>query len=192
MRVRGLRAVVPVVVAGTGLGLWDGLAHAEGAAPEPGAPAAAGRAPKPNVAAAPSGPGQKGERQQAWWARAREVLFRDLELTAEQTRAVDGILESQEEARARSQELQAELATARRERKPERSTALREELRKIRTKLKSPHTVIDEMRALLSDEQRPTFDMNRAHLVAESQKTPKAQKGQRAKRRAAGAEPDTE
>jgi len=192
MRVRGLRAVMPVLVAGTGLGLCGGLARAEGAAPVPGAPAAAVRVPTPNVAAAPAGLGQKGERQQAWWARAREVLFRDLALSPEQTRAVDGILETQEEARARSQELQAELATARRERKHERSAALREELRKVRTKLKSPHAVIDEMRALLTDEQRPTFDMNRAHLVAESQQTRNPQPGRRASRPGAGAEPDTE
>jgi hypothetical protein len=40
------------------------------------------------------------------------------------------------------------------------------------------------MRALLSEEQRPIFDMNRARLAAESQQ---AQEGQRNRRPRAGA-----
>jgi hypothetical protein len=196
MRARDLRGVVPVLIAGAGLGLWGGLAHAEGSAPEPGAAASAGRVPTPNVPAAPSRRSQDGEQQQAWWARAREVLFRDLELSPEQARAMDEILESQQKARARAQELQAELGPARRERNAARSAALQEELRAIRAELTSPHTAIEEMRALLSDAQRPTFDMNRAHLVAEGQKSPKAQPAQRtkppARRPAAGAGTDAE
>jgi hypothetical protein len=43
---------------------------------------------------------------------------------------------------------------------------------------------MEEMRALLTEEQRPIFDMNRARLAAESQQS---QKGRRKKRSRAGA-----
>jgi hypothetical protein len=43
----------------------------------------------------------------------------------------------------------------------------------LNAQLKSPHETIEDMRALLSKEQHPTFDMNRAHLVAEGQQPKK-------------------
>ena len=84
--------------------------------------------------------------REEWWTHAHEVLFVDIQLSAEQSRGLDEIIE----ARLAQQESVA-----------------------INAQLKSPHETIEDMRALLSKEQHPTFDMNRAHLVAEGQQPKK-------------------
>jgi hypothetical protein len=89
------------------------------------------------------------ERREEWWAHAREVLFSDIQLSAEQSRGVDEIIE----ARLAEQESVAPNA-----------------------QLDGPHETMEDMRALLSNEQHPTFDMNRAHLVAEDQQPKKKQR----------------
>ncbi len=102
---------------------------------------------------------------------ARDVLFTELELSEEQARRVDAMIEAQFHRRARSREIAAELRTAQSRADEERSAALRAEQREIRAQHhNSPQGLIEEMRTVLTDEQRPTFDMNRARLVAESQK----------------------
>ena len=89
-------------------------------------------------------------------------------------------------ARKRAEELRTELEAARRQGDQERLARLRAQLRARRKELKSPHAPIEEMRKLLSEAQRRTFDMNRARLIAEGQKARQAQQGVRAKRRGAG------
>jgi hypothetical protein len=84
--------------------------------------------------------------REEWWTHAHEVLFGDIQLSAEQSRGMDEIIE----ARLAQQEGVA-----------------------INMQLESPHETIEDMRALLSKEQHPTFDMNRAHLVAEGQQPKK-------------------
>jgi hypothetical protein len=86
------------------------------------------------------------KRREEWWTHAHEVLLDDIQLSAEQSRAVDEIIE----ARLAQQKGGA-----------------------INMQLKSPHEAIEDIRALLSKEQHPTFDMNRAHLVAEGQQAKK-------------------
>jgi len=88
--------------------------------------------------------------REEWWTHAHEVLFGEIQLSAEQSRGVDEIIE----ARLAQQESVA-----------------------INMQLESPHATIEDMRALLSKEQHPTFDMNRAHLVAEGQQAKKKRRG---------------
>jgi hypothetical protein len=90
------------------------------------------------------------EWREEWWTHAHEVLFGDIQLSAEQSRGVDEIIE----ARLAQQESAA-----------------------TNMQLGSPHETIEDMRALLSKEQHPTFDMNRAHLVAEGQQAKKKRRG---------------
>ena len=140
MSLRGV-SVIAVLLAGAALVHAAGSSHAEGP-----------------------------ERQREWWVHARHVLFTDLELSREQARGVDAIIEAQLATRARLQELDAQLAAARRPEDAERSDALRAERRAIREQLEGPHELMQKMRALLAEAQRSTFDMNRARLVAEGQK----------------------
>jgi hypothetical protein len=215
MRARGLRGTALLLIAGAGfgfviagaglgflisgagLGLAAGFAQPEGAAVEPQASDAGGSGrreamPKPR-AKRPAERGQRGDPQRdEWWVHAREVLFRDLELSAEQARGVDAIIERQLAARKRARELETELQAARRQGDAERTATLRAELRANRAQIKGPHARIEEMRALLSEEQRPTFDINRARLVAEGQQSRKPRQEQRARRPGAGGEMDTE
>jgi hypothetical protein len=86
------------------------------------------------------------------------VLFDGIELGAEQSRGVDAIIEAQLKVGRRSEEL-----------------------------CKGPDECMEEMRALLSEEQRPIFDMNRARLAAEDQQ-PRKQRRQRRPRADAEAE----
>jgi hypothetical protein len=58
-------------------------------------------------------------------------------------------------------------------RNPERTEAAGNAAVAIRAQIKKPHEVFEEMRALLSEEQRPTFDMNRARRIAKGQTPPK-------------------
>jgi hypothetical protein len=137
-----VRHAAAILIAGAGLCLATGPSNAEGA-----------------------------ERQRAWWFRAQQVLFTDLELSPEQARAVDAIIETQLAARARLQDLDAELRASQERSDEERAAALRVERRATRAQLEDLHELIEAMRALLAEAQRPTFDMNRARLLAEGQRT---------------------
>jgi hypothetical protein len=125
------------------------------------------------------------QRRVEWWANSRTVLFSDIELNAEQLRGVDEIIEKQLDQRRRSGELQAEFKASQRQADQKRIGALRTESRTARAKLKDPDELIEEMRALLSTERHPTFDTNRARLVAEGRQT---QKKRRRRKAEAGAE----
>jgi hypothetical protein len=189
MRARGLRGALALLIAGSGLGLPEGPARAEEPALAPDT-AESGEAARTRRARSRRDSAQLAERQEEWWSRAREILFRDLTLSAEQVRGVDAIFEKQRAARKRAQELRTELATARKQGDPQRIAGLRKELRANGDQLRNPHAHIDEMRALLTEDQRPTFDMNRAHLVAEGQQAQQGRKERRARQPDAGAAAD--
>ena len=193
MRARGLCGAL-LLIAASGLGPTGSPAHAEGAAQELDAGGSGEREPPPKEPGSSSrrSPRQPQGEPEEWWIHAREVLFEGLELSAEQTRGVDAILEGQQAARRRAQELQAELEAARGRGDKERVASLRKELRANRSKLRNPYARIEQIRALLSPEQRPTFDMNRARLVAEGQQSRKARQAKPAKRPAAGADGNAE
>ena len=129
-----------------------------------------------------------------WWRHAREVLLDGIALSEDQAHQVDAIIESQISARDRTRELKTRLRSARRENDGPRSSALRAELRANRAQLKDPYQRIEEIRELLTEPQRPVFDMNRARLVAESQHAREGQRRRRPKRArpAADAQPKTE
>jgi hypothetical protein len=117
------------------------------------------------------------------------VLFSDIQLSAEQSRGVNEIITTQLAERRRSGELRAELKAIQQQADTERSAALRAESRALRARHKGSHECIEEMRALLSEEQRPTFDTNRARLAAEGQQS---QKKRRQWKRGAGSEAGVE
>ncbi len=81
-------------------------------------------------------------------------------------------------------ELRAELGTAKLQGDTERARVLRKETVPLRRERKGPDESMEEMRAFLSEEQRPIFDMNRARLAAEVQQPRK----ERRKRRRSGAD----
>ncbi len=187
MRAEGLRSAVAILIAGTGVGLAVGSANAETAAvAELEAPDSADSGVRDATPTA-----QKAEQRREQYAlrsqrrekallHARVVLFDGIELGAEQSRGVDAIIEAQLEVGRRSTELRAEIGTARQQGDTERVRAIGAEGRPLRARRKSPDECMAEMRALLSEEQRPIFDMNRARLAAEGQQ-PK--KGRRQRRR---------
>ena len=117
-------------------------------------------------------------------AHARAVLFDGIELSAEQSREVDAIIEAELKRGRRIEELHAELDVARRQGDTKRIRAIRAERESLLKQRKGPNETMKEMRALLTEDQRPTFDMNRARLVAESQH---AQSGRRKRGPRAGA-----
>jgi hypothetical protein len=172
----GLRSAVAILIASTSIGLAVGSANAETAA------VAELEAPD----SADSGIREQREsqyqRREKWWTNARAVLFSGIELSAEQLRGVDEVIEAQLEVGRRSEELRAELGTAQQQADKERSTAIRAESRALRARRQGPHECIEEMRALLSEEQHPAFDMNRARLAAEGQQ-PRTRKERRQRRR---------
>jgi hypothetical protein len=131
----------------------------------------------------------QSQRREKWWTDARAVLFEGIELSAEQSRGVDAIIEDQLQHGRRSGELLAERAAARKQGDTERIRAIRVESRALRARRKGPHECMEEMRALLTEEQRPIFDMNRARLAAEGQE-PRKRRGQGIPR--AGAEVEAE
>jgi hypothetical protein len=122
------------------------------------------------------------QKKRDWWNHAREVLFSDIELSAEQAHAVDAIIEAQLNTRARLQQLDAKLSTARKTRDSKGTGAAREEFRVLKKQLEEPHEIYEEMRAVLAEEQRPAFDMNRARHVAAMQGSGRARPGERAER----------
>ena len=172
----GLRSAVAILIASTGIGLAVGSANAETAA------LAELEAPD----SADSGIREQREsqyqRREKWWTNARAVLFSGIELSAEQSCGVNEVIEAQLEVGRRSEELRAEFGTARQQADKERITAIRAESRALRARRQGPHECIEEMRALLSEEQHPAFDMNRARLAAEGQQ-PRTSKERRQRRR---------
>ncbi len=180
MRVVGVVPVMAMLIAISWVGSMAGSAHAEQSA-VPAAAEAVGSAPKQGMPRARSRqtPAERASQREAWWNHAREVLFRDIELSPEQLRGVDAIVERQEKGREQLDEVRTELGAAQKAGDSKRVGELRAELRKGRAKLKSSQARIDEMRALLSDAQRPTFDLNRAHLVAERQQSRQARQRKR-------------
>jgi hypothetical protein len=151
----GRCTAVAILIMGSGVCLAIDLANAETTATAAAKLEALSSADSGIRDPAPTAPDAERRRKQGeptrkwreeWWAHAHEVLFGEIQLSAEQSRGVDEIIE----ARLAQQESVA-----------------------INAQLESPHETIEEMRALLSKEQHPTFDMNRAHLVAESQQPKK-------------------
>jgi hypothetical protein len=100
------------------------------------------------------------------------VLFTDIEISAEQAREVDAIIDEQLDKRDQQLRRDGAFNAARKSRDPERIEAARTALSASREQLKEPHEIYEALRALLSEEQRPKFDINRARHVAESQTTP--------------------
>jgi hypothetical protein len=192
VRAVGLRSAVAILIAGTGVGLAVGSANAETAAlAELEAPDSADSGVRDATPTAPSAEqrreqrGLQSQRREEWWTHARAVLFDGIQLSAEQSRGVDAIIEAELEVGRRFGELRAELGTAQQQDDTERIRAIRAESRPLGERLKGPHECIEEMRALLSEEQRPTFDGNRARLVAEAQQP---QEKRRQRKRGAGSE----
>ena len=122
-----------------------------------------------------SGQKLKLQNWQDWWHHAREVLFRDIPLSAEEAQAVDAVIARELKMGAELQQRDAELKAARKSRDSARVDAARAALGESRAKLKKTHEIYEELRALLSEEQRPAFDMNRARHVAEN-RTPAKQR----------------
>jgi hypothetical protein len=188
VRAEGLRSAVVVLIVGAAVGLAVGSAMAETVA-EPEAPGSADPGLRDSTPAAPAAEelgeqrASRYQRREEWWAHARAVLFSDIQLSAEQSRGVNEIITTQLAERRRSGELWAELKAIQPEADTERILAIRHEIRALRARHKGSHECIEEMRALLSEEQRPTFDTNRAHLAAERQQP---QKKRRQRKRGAG------
>ena len=181
-RLRAGIALVSAGVIGTALPLFAGCTEEAGQAPEP--PAATRSATHAEKAGLPSkvnavdGRELRLQKKQLWWNHARELLLSNIEISAEQARGVDAILGEQLDKRAQHQQRDVELRSARKSGDPERSGAAYTAVLAIRAQIKEPHEIYEEIRALLSEEQRPQFDMNRARHVAESQapaKQPAAQ-----------------
>jgi len=188
MRAEGLRHALVILIAGCGLGVGSAAAADSGEEPDgPEAGADAVREPGPDGPEAQE-PRKARQRRNLlpdeWWAHAREVLFEGLELSEEQTRQINAIIERQIDARERALKFQSELQAARLQADKERSATLQGKLTANRAQIKRPYDRVEEIRALLREEQRPSFDMNRARLVAEGQQ-PRMKR--RRKKRGAGA-----
>ncbi len=194
VRAVGLRAALAVLSLGAGLGFAAASAGAEGVEGESEAPAADGTQVRDATQKPPAATGRRArralqeQRRKEWWIHAREVLFAGVELDAEQARGVDAIVETQLRHRARFSELDVQFAAALRRADKERTAELDAQLRATGAQLKEHHQLFEEMRALLTEEQRPIFDTNRARLVAEGQAARKAQReGRRTQRPEPGA-----
>ena len=101
-----------------------------------------------------------------WWNDAREELFTGIDLSADQVRGIDAIIDGQLDRRAQLQQHDAKIQAARKSDNSERDEAARAAFAATHAQIKEPHEVYEEMRSLLSEEQRPTFDMNRARRIA--------------------------
>ncbi len=196
MRAVGLRSAVAILIAITGVSLAVGSANAETAAlAEREAPDTADsgvRDATPTAGKAEQRRERRELRSQRGGERlahARVVLFDGIELSAEQSRGVDAIVEAELKNGRRTEELRPELEAARRQGDTERVRAIREERKSLLAQRKGPDRTMEEMRALLTEAQRPTFDMNRARLAAESQQ---AETGRRKMGPRAGAVVETE
>jgi hypothetical protein len=183
VRAVGLRSAVAILIAVTGVSLAVGSANAETAAlAEREAPDSADSGVRDATQTAGRAEQRRERRElrsqrgEERLAHARVVLFDGIELSAEQSRGMDAIVEAELKYGRSTEELRAELDAARRQGDTERIRAIRAERSSLLEQRKGPNETIEEMRALLTEEQRPTFDMNRARLVAGSQQ---AQKGRR-------------
>jgi hypothetical protein len=183
VRAVGLRSAVAILIAVTGVSLAVGSANAETAAlAEREAPDSADSGVRDATPTAGRAEQRRERRElrsqrgEERLAHARVVLFDGIELSAEQSRGMDAIVEAELKYGRSTEELRAELDAARRQGDTERIRAIRAERHSLLEQRKGPNETIEEMRALLTEEQRPTFDMNRARLVAGSQQ---AQKGRR-------------
>jgi Spy/CpxP family protein refolding chaperone len=116
-----------------------------------------------------SDPEERLHHWEQWWHHAREVLFSGIDLNAEQARQIDAAIDAELERGADLQQRNSELKAARAAGDRSRFRAARRALTESRAKVKETHEVYEELRALLTREQWPAFDMNRARLVAESQ-----------------------
>jgi hypothetical protein len=183
VRAVGLRSAVAILIAGTGVSLAVGSANAETAAlAEREAPDTADSGVRDATPTARRAEQRRERRElrsqqgEERLAHARVVLFDGIELSAEQSRGMEAIVEAELKRGRRIEELRAELDAARRQGDTERISAIRAERHSLLAQRKGPNKSMEELRALLTEEQRPTFDMNRARLRAESQQS---QKGQR-------------
>jgi hypothetical protein len=149
---------------------------------EPGSAIQTMRQKSPSEDPPLDGPEFRLQKKRDWWNHAHEVLFRDIELSAEQAHAVDAIIKAQLNTRALLQQLDAKINVAQKTRNSERIDAAREEFRALNEQLKKTHEIYEEMRAVLAEEQRPAFDMNRARHVAEMQGSERVRPKKRAKR----------
>jgi hypothetical protein len=191
VRAVGLRYAVAIAIAASGIGLAVGSANAETAAlAEREALDRADSGVRDGTSAAQRAERRRERRElrsqlgKERLAHAREVLFDGIELSAEQSRGVDAIIEAELKRGGRLEELRAELESAQEQGDARRIRAARRERASLRANRRGPNETMEEMRALLSEEQRAIFDMNRARLVAESQR---AQEGQRKSRSRKGA-----
>jgi hypothetical protein len=196
VRAVDLRSAVAILIAITGVSLAVGSANAETAAlAEREAPDSADSGVRDATPTAGRAEQRRERRElrsqrgEERLAHARVVLFDGIELSAEQSRGVDAIVEAELKYGRRTEELPAELRAARRQGDTERIRAIDAEKKSLLAQRKGPDRTMEEMRALLTEEQRPTFDMNRARLAAESQP---AQKGQRKRGPRAGAVVETD
>jgi hypothetical protein len=186
---RLLRGALAILVLAMGSGFAAGSPRAESAetgVEEPdaaGAPAQEATQEPPAFQSSATLRARRHQRQKEWWIHAREALFSDIELDAEQAHGVEAIIEAQLRNRARFQELDAEFKAARRRADAERSAAIRAELRAVNAQLRQQHELFEEMRALLTPEQRPIFDTNRARFAAESRADWRARREERGGRR---------
>ena len=191
MRAVGLRSAVAILIAVTGVSLAVGSENAETAAlAEPEVPD--GTDSGAGDAAPTAGRAEqrrerreiRAKRGEEWLAHARVVLFDGIELSAEQSRGVGALFEAELTYGRRTLELRDELEAARRRGDMERIRAINAERAALRERRKGPNKTMEELRVLLTEEQRPVFDLNRARLAAESQQ---AQRGRRRGPRAGAA-----
>ncbi len=190
MRAVGLHSAVAILIAITGVSLAVGSANAETAE------LAEREAPDTADSGVRDAAEQRRERRELRsqlgeerLAHARVALFDGIELSAEQSRGMEAIVEAELKRGRRIEKLHAELDAARRQGDTERIRAINAERHSLLAQRKGPDRTMEEMRALLTEEQRPTFDMNRARLAAESQQP---QKGRRKRGPRAGAVVETE
>jgi hypothetical protein len=127
------------------------------------------------------GPEFRFQRKLDWWTHALEVLFNGIDLSEDQRHGVDEILEAQLNTRLRMQELDLALSAARKARDTERIDSAKKDFRILKAQIKQPHEIYEEMRALLDEEQRPAFDMNRARHIAEIQGSGRSRPDERVK-----------
>jgi hypothetical protein len=174
MSARGVGHAIAAMALGAGLGLALGSETAR--ASEPGSETPEGQRTELQQATQPSPYVQqlleererRYQRQTEWWTYTRATLLDGIALSPEQSREVDALIETQLSKRARLQDVDTELKIAQHEgAEQKRIKGLRAKRRALEAKLMKRHEVMEAMRALLTEEQRPTFDMNRAHLVSE-------------------------
>ena len=110
----------------------------------------------------------KRQRDQ-WWQKARRTLFSGIKLTPDQSAEITQMIRDQKQNRTNFSKLDVQLAVARSENDIAKARELRGKTKAARESLQSVHVVLDSIRGVLTPEQRPTFDVNRAKLVAEGQ-----------------------